>query len=132
MNKPLPPGENGMSAPGIGGGAYASQQGVPNAGTAGGPYMSQSGVGGLGSQGSQSGPGTPTRGGQNAAPSVVISPSAGGTAPVCRTSITQPLQSLFILNPRLPTYLAHPTSRRSRNHAWRLGPSSTWAKVRRL
>ena len=43
---------------------------------------SQHGIGGLGSQSGGGAPGTPTRQGHPMAPSVVISPSAGGNAPV--------------------------------------------------
>lgn len=58
--------------------------GTPTGVPTGGPFIpAQSGHGGGGIHGTLGGPATPTRGPHGMAPSVVISPSAGGNAPVC-------------------------------------------------
>ncbi|KAK3171386.1 Serine/threonine-protein phosphatase 2A 56 kDa regulatory subunit delta isoform [Lepraria neglecta] len=75
-NKPLPPGENGMSRAPQGNPIHPSPQGTPNAAPSGGTFIpSQSGMGGVGGQGGAGGPATPTRG--HGIPGVVISPSSG-------------------------------------------------------
>ncbi|KAG8529875.1 uncharacterized protein KY384_005356 [Bacidia gigantensis] len=78
INKPLPGGENGISAHGHGPNLHASPQGTPNSAPTGGPFapplhQGQSGGSGAG----PGGPGTPTRSGHGAPPNVIISPSSG-------------------------------------------------------
>ncbi|KAL9103083.1 MAG: hypothetical protein Q9163_001850 [Psora crenata] len=75
INKPLPGGENGLSAPGHGG-VHASPQGTPNAPPSGGPFVQSQHHGAHISSG---GPGTPSRSTHGIGPSVVISPSSGST-----------------------------------------------------
>ncbi|KAG7008244.1 hypothetical protein G7Y79_00006g018640 [Physcia stellaris] len=81
-NKPLPPNENGPGGPGHGSSLHASPQGTSGSLSHNQNFLpSQHGISGIGSQSGAGAPGTPTRTSHPMAPSVVISPSPGGTAP---------------------------------------------------
>ncbi|CAF9915657.1 MAG: Serine/threonine-protein phosphatase 2A 56 kDa regulatory subunit delta isoform [Heterodermia speciosa] len=80
-NKPLPSNENGPGGSGHGS-LHPSPQGTPGSVPHSQNFLPpQHGIGGLGGQSGAGAPGTPTRQGHPMAPSVVISPSAGGNAP---------------------------------------------------
>ena len=81
-NKPLPPGENGLSRGSQGNPVHQSPQTTPNAAPSGGPFVpSQPGHTSSGGPGGPGGPGTPTRHGS--VPGVVISPSQGSATVGC-------------------------------------------------
>ncbi|KAB2576694.1 Serine/threonine-protein phosphatase 2A 56 kDa regulatory subunit delta isoform [Lasiodiplodia hormozganensis] len=83
INKPLPSNDNSAAPAGLGGPAQSSQPGVPNSLAPGVQYMSGQPhmAQGAGNGMPGAAPGTPNRGGQHLAPSVVISPSAPHVPP---------------------------------------------------
>ena len=132
-NKPLPPGENGMSRAPQGNPIHPSPQGTPNTAPSGGNFIpSQSGMGGVSGQGGAGGPATPTRG--HGIPGVVISPSSGNAPVRSLTAMIYQTRNHYFVCVSLVSHsndqTAHSTSWCCGDYAWRPCSTKTGTKIR--